>query len=206
MLNNENNVSQAPLIPFQVGSVSWLISALLLTVSILGCYGLGDYRQSENASSKYIDPEDYKVEAAAYPRYHAIRDFQPPDLTANPHNEQRFRMPPILQSYVWEVRYRVGDELWLYSREYHEITCRIKKCHQSLLGGLGSSLTLVSIVADNGRVLPGWRGVRDPKQVMLRGDRIIPLEFDPRFDLDWGKEPLFEPIPTIKRELKELKN
>lgn len=174
--------------------MSWLLPALLLAVPLLGCYGVGDYRQAENPSVKYIDPEDHRVDIGAYSKYHAIRDFQPPDLFSNPHDEPHLKMPRITRDYVWEVRYRVGDELWLYSKEYHEITCRIKKCPRSLLGGLGSSLTLISILANNGQVMPGWRRVRDPKQVMLRGDRIVPLQHDPRLDLDWGSEPLFEPI------------
>lgn len=175
--------------------MSWLILALLFAVPILGCYGMGDYRGAEDPSVKYIDPEDYRVEPRTYSKYRAIRDFQPPDLAANLDNEPRFKMPPISSAYIWEVKYRVGDELWLYSKEYHEVTCQIKKCYRSILGGLGSSLTLISILANNGKVLPGWRSVRDSKQVMLRGDRVVPLKRDPRFDLDWGNEPLFEPIP-----------
>lgn len=125
-----------------------LLATAVLATLVLGCYGVGDYRQAENPLVKYIDPEDYRVDPGAYPQYRAIRDFQPPDLTINPHNEPRFKMPLITRGYIWEVRYRVEDELWLYSREYHEVTCRIKKCPRSLLGGLGSSLTLVSILTN----------------------------------------------------------
>lgn len=170
-----------------------LILGMLPAIFVLGCYGVGDYRQAENPSVKYIDPEEYRVDSKLYPKYRAIRDFQPPDLAPNPYNEARLRMPRITPAYEWEVRYTVGSELWLYSRKYHEAICQIKECYGSLLSKLGSSLTLVSILSD-GRVQDGWRGVSESKQVMLKGDRLIPLNPDPRFALDWGNEPLFEPI------------
>ena len=76
-----------------------LATAVVATL-ILGCYGVGDYRQAESPAVEYIDPENYRVDAENYSKYRAIYDFQPPDLTVNPYNEPRFKMPVISRAYV----------------------------------------------------------------------------------------------------------
>ena len=145
-----------------------------LLIQLTGCYGIGDYNQARNRTHRFIDPTDYRVDSNLYPKYRTTKDFSPPDLLPNPHNEPHLRMPRISTNYVWEVRHRVDDQFWLYSEEY---------------GRLGGGNVEIAITAD-GRVLPGWRGI---KNVLLKGDRIISITPD-RYDLDWGNERLFEPI------------
>ena len=126
------------------------------------------------------DPVSYRVNPDMYPKYRAIRDFQPPDILPNPHNESRLRMPRISADYVWEVRHRVGDQLWIYSNEYARTR-----------GGPGHGHLEIAIYPD-GHVLPGWKGIANPKAVILKGDRAIRLTPDPRYDLSWGDQPLFK--------------
>jgi len=99
-------------------------------------------------------------------------------------------MPIISTDYVWEVRHRVGERLWVYSEKYEAVydkqTCETKHCY-------GRSVIEISIFED-GRVEAGWRGVKNPKYVFLKGDRAIPLNPDSRYDLPWGNDPLFEII------------
>lgn len=162
--------------------MKWTLSRTLIVVQLFihlaGCYGIGDYEQARNPTYKFIDPTDYRVDPILYPKYRAIRDIQPPDLLPNPNNEPHLKMPRISASDIWEVRHRVDDQLWLYSEEY-------------LRRAKGGNLE-IAILAD-GRVLPGWRGIANPKRVLLRGDRIISIT-PSQYDLEWGNERLFEPI------------
>lgn len=160
----------------------WVILSLLLPL-IVGCYGAGDYVQARNPTVRYIDPKDYRVDPNLYPKYRAIKDFQPPDVAPNPYNEPHLKMPRITKDYVWEVRHRVGDKIWIFSKRYEEQRCLIEHCY-------GTSVYEISI-SNDGRVEAGWRGIKNPNHVLLKGDRIIPLGPDPRYDLEWGNEPLF---------------
>lgn len=145
-----------------------------LLVLLTGCYGIGDYNQARNPTHRFIDPTDYRVDSSLYPKYRATKDFSPPDLLPNPHNEPHLRMPRISTDYVWQVRHRVDDQFWLYSEEYAR---------------RGGSNLEIAITAD-GRVLHGWRGIAN---ALLKGDRIISITPD-RYDLEWGNERLFEAI------------
>lgn len=146
---------------------------LLLLPSICACV---EYPATGKDGKVWVVPDDYLVDPSFYPKYRAIRDFQPPDLMPNPYNEPHLRKPRIKASYVWEVRHRVNNQLWIYSEEY------------SKSGGSNAEIA----ITPEGLVLPGWRGISNPKRVVMRGDRAIPLDA-PHY-LNWGNEPLFEPI------------
>ena len=133
----------------------------------------------------WVIPDDYRVDPNLYPKYRAIQDFQPPDLLPNPHNDPHLKMPVITTDYVWEVRHNVRGKLWIFSKQYREQECRLERCY-------GSFVYEISISPD-GRAEPGWRQIENPKYVVMRGDRAIPLS-DARYDLSWGDEPLFKII------------
>ncbi len=154
----------------------WVAMAVMLSLPVI-C-SCGEYPSNGKDGAVWIVPDDYRVDPNLYPKYRAIRDFQPPDLLPNPNKEPYLKMPKITTDYAWEVRHKVDDQLWLYSEEYAR---RAK-------GNIEIAITI------DGRVLPGWRGISDPNRVLLRGDRAIPLSPGYRHDLDWGNEPLFEPI------------
>lgn len=161
----------------------WLVAALLVTLpAICSCV---EYPATGKDGRVWLVPDDYRVDSNLHPKYRAIRDFQPPDLFLNPHNESHLKMPRIAIDYVWEVRHRVGDKLWIFSEKYHERTCQVQRCY-------GSHMFEISI-SQNGQVEPGWKKIENPKYVGMRGNRAIPQFPDAR-DIDWGSESLFEPI------------
>lgn len=178
--------------------VRWVSLSMLLPL-IVSCYGHSHYLQARNPSMSYGDPEDYRVDPSLYPKYRAVRDFQPPDMAVNPEKDPRLKMPRITMDCVWEVRHRVGHRLWIFCRDYEaELDKRACSYTRGFLRGSTSScyersVTEISIFED-GRVEGGWRGIKNPKHVFLKGDRAIPLNPDPRYDLSWGNAPLFEPI------------
>lgn len=152
----------------------WIgVAALCALPALCSC---GEYPLIGKDGAVWDDPVSYRVDPGMYSKYRAIRDFQPPDLLPNPHNDPHLRMPRISTDYVWEVRHRVGDHLWIYSDEYAR---------------RGAGNLEIAISAD-GHVLPGWKGIANPKVVILRGDRAIRLTPDPRYDLSWGDQPLFK--------------
>ncbi|MBZ0068271.1 MAG: hypothetical protein K8F26_05580 [Thiobacillus sp.] len=177
----------------------WFALSMLLPFLAIGCYGHSDYLQARNTSVKYGDPEDYRVDPRLYPKYRAVSDFQPPDWVENSENDPDLKMPKITVDCVWEVRYRVGERLWIFCEDY-EAKLDERACNYTrgfLRGSTAScverSVTGISIFED-GRVEAGWRGIKNPKHVFLKGDRAIPLSPDPRYDLSWGNAPLFEAI------------
>ena len=164
--------------------MKWFAVALLLSMpTICSCV---EYPVTGKDGKVWIVPDDYQVDPNLYPKYRAIRDFQPPDLLPNPQNMPHLQRPRITTEYVWEVRHRLGDRLWIYSKEYDNRSCEERRCY-------GASVFEISI-SIGGHVEAGWRQIENPKHIVLRGDRAIPLNPDPRYDLDWGSEPLFEPI------------
>jgi hypothetical protein len=160
-----------------------LVAALLLFLpTICACV---EYPVTGKDGRVWIVPDDYRVDPNLYPKYRAIRDFQPPDLFLNPHNESHLKMPYITTDYVWEVRHRVGEKLWIFSEAYYARKCQIRRC-------LGTHVFEISISQD-GRPESGWRKIENPKYVGMRGNRAIPVNTDSS-DLPWGDQPLFEPI------------
>ncbi len=156
--------------------------AVLLSLSaICACV---EYPSTGKDGVIWIVPDDYQVNPNLYLKYRAIRDFQPPDLLPNPNNSPHLKMPRITTDYVWQVQHKVGDRLWVFSKEYRDRQCRELRCY-------GTFVYEISLSSD-GRVEPGWRQIENPKYVGLRGDRAIPLNA-PHY-LDWGNGPLFEPI------------
>jgi hypothetical protein len=149
------------------------IALLLFAPIICSCV---EYPVIGKDGRTWIVPDDYRVDPDLYPKYRAIRDFQPPSLLPNPHDEPYLRKPRITRNDIWEVRHRVNDELWIYSESYNN------------RGGGDAEIAIRS----DGRALPGWRGIADPKHILLRGDRAIPLKA-PHY-LEWGNVPLFETI------------
>lgn len=67
----------------------------------------------------------------------------------------------------------------------------IQMSMQEQEGGPGHGHLEIAIYPD-GHVLPGWKGIANPKAVILKGDRAIRLTPDPRYDLSWGDQPLFK--------------
>lgn len=162
--------------------VRWFAAALVIMLpTICSCV---EYPAMGKDGRVWIVPDDYRVDPNFYPKYRAVRDFQPPDLFFNPHNESHLKMPRITNDYVWEVRHRVGDKLWIFSEKYHERKCQIQRCY-------GSHVFEISI-SKNGQVEPGWKKIENQKYVRMRGDRAIP-QFPDSHDLDWGGGALFEP-------------
>lgn len=158
---------------------------LPLILSLAAACSYTDYPAIGKDGTVWIVPDDYLVNPDQYPKYRAIRDFQPPDLFSNPRDEPHLKMPLITKDYVWEVRHRVGDNFWIFSEKYYQEKCRRQRCY-------GSHIFEVPIYQD-GRVEPGWRKIENPRYVGLRGNRAIP-KFPDASDLDWGRERLFEPL------------
>lgn len=158
------------------------VALLLFLPTVCACM---EYSAGRRDDGVWVVPDDYRVDPNLHQKYRAIRDFQPPDLLPNPNNDAHLKMPLITTDYVWEVRHSVGGKLWIFSPEYRDRECRLQGCY-------GTFVYEISIFPD-GRVEPGWRQIENPKYVLMRADRAIPLS-DPRNRLSWGDAPLFEPI------------
>jgi hypothetical protein len=146
----------------------WLIPFFLVFFS---CTSAGTQYVGKDGLT-YFDPKDYQVDPGMYPKYRAVHDFQPPSLLPNPYNEPHLRMPHVTTTDVWVVRHRIGNVFLIYSEEYAK---------------RGGDNMEIAIFVD-GRVLPGWKGIR---KVLLKRDRVIRLTPDPHYDLSWGDQPLF---------------
>lgn len=153
--------------------------AIAIFLSLPAICSCVEYQATGKDDRSWVVPDDFRVDPALYPKYRAIQDFQPPNLLLN---APYLKMPAISTDDIWIVRHKVGNYLWIYSEQYEARVCGGKRCNR-----VGQNE--ISIYP-NGRVCC-WIQIKDPKYTVLRGDRAVRVEADPRYDPDWGDGPLF---------------
>lgn len=166
---------------------------LLVFVFVAGCGSLYELYAVPGTTvnpplTGYQDPDRYKVEPSAYPRFRAKREFMPP---APRLGEFTFstKMVAITPADIWTVTHRAGERLVVYSNSYQERLRKNAPPREEIVGPYLFHL----FIAPDGTVDRGWLLLRNPKTFIFANDRHVPIDPVLSASSGWPQEPLFEP-------------
>ncbi|HET8941108.1 MAG TPA: hypothetical protein VFN13_03890 [Rudaea sp.] len=148
----------------------------------------------------YENPDNYRVDPSAYPRYAAKYNFAPPKpregtWTAKVTNTE------ILVTDIWHVTHKVGDRLIAFSDAYQKRQCdwiltfgKLAGAFKEPFGGPCIANYLYSLyVFPDGRI-DGWMLLDNPGRVALSKDRYTVMDPALREGPGWPEQPLFEAL------------
>lgn len=151
-------------------------------------------------AGNYENPDNYRVDSAAYPTYVAKYDFLPPEPREGTWVSRTANVE-ILTTDIWHVTHRVQDQFLIFSDTYQDRQCnyllslgRASGAFRSLLGGPCIADNLYELyISSDGKVF-AWMFLKDPKQVARSKDRYTIMDPTLREGPGWPEQPLFEPV------------
>jgi hypothetical protein len=148
----------------------------------------------------YENPDNYRVDSAAFPSYVAKHDFSPP-MPRRGSSISKSSNVEILTTDTWRVTHKVADKLLVFSDTYQDRQCdhllesgKVAGAFKSPLGGkCGADYLYGLYISSDGNVI-GWMLLRNPKTVALSKDRYTVMEPSLREGSGWPDQPLFDAV------------
>lgn len=148
----------------------------------------------------YENPDKYKVDSSAYPKYVIKRELMPP-IPDRDEITSGLPFVKIQTTDMWYVTHKVGRLLLIFSDTYQMRECNAVWEHDkfsgSFKGPFGASCISRYLyclyISQDGRIF-GWKRLINPKRVALARDRYTIMVPPSHEASGWPSEPVFKAI------------